>query len=213
MPCGSKSDCNGRPAWANLETNIRTLISFKPYLILLFLFSGSLRSQEMLVPVDIQVELISKILTFDRALRPRNGDTIIVAILYQEIFRPSNTAKTDFLDFAGSGKLKIFGGLPYKVLTFEITSTLQEIDPVKLNMIDVLYVSPLRSVDMNDLRTFTRQKQILTVTGVPEYVEGGLALGIDMKGQKPQILINLPAAKAEGADFSSRLLNLARVIR
>lgn len=167
----------------------------------------------MLVPIDVQVELISKILTFDRALRPRNGDTIIVAVLYQKMFRPSNTAKMDFLDFAVSGKLRVFGGLPYKILTFEITSTLQEIDPVKLNMIDVLYVSPLRSVDMDDLQTSTRRRKILTVTGVPEYVERGLALGIDMKGQKPQILINLPAAKAEGADFSSRLLNLARVIR
>ena len=180
---------------------------------MLFLLSGTLRSQEILVPIDVQVELISKILTFNRSLSPRNGDTIVVAILYQKIFRPSNTTKTDFLNFTDSGKLRVFGGLPYRVLALEITSTLREIASTMLDLIDVLYVTPLRSVDMNDLKTMTRRKQILTVTGVPEYVEEGLALGIDMKGQKPQILINLPAAKAEGADFSSGLLNLARVIR
>ncbi|MEX1275111.1 MAG: YfiR family protein [Bacteroidota bacterium] len=187
--------------------------SFKIYLIVLLLFSGTVRSQEMVVPLDAQLELLSKILTFNRTLSPRNGHTLVVAILYQRVFRPSNTARTDFLKFTGSGNLKTLGGIPYRVLSFEIMSTMDEIDSALLDMVDILYATPLRSVDMNDVQRVTRRKQILTVTGVPQYVEGGLALGIDMKGQKPQILINLPAAKAEGADFSARLLNLARVIR
>lgn len=201
------------PSRADQKTSTMTFFPFKTSLLAFFLLGSAARSQEMLVPLDIQVALISKILTFDRALNPRNGDTLLVAVLYQKIFRPSNTTKTDFLKFVENGRLNIFGGLPCRVLSFEITSTVQEIDSVLFDTVDILYVTPLRSVDMNELQTLTRRKHILSVTGVPEYVEAGLALGIDMKGQKPQILINLPAAKAEGADFSSRLLNLARVIR
>jgi hypothetical protein len=47
---------------------------------------------------------------------------------------------------------------------------------------------------------------------VPDYVGAGCAVGIGTEGEKPLIIINLPAAKAEGADFSSQLLQLAKVI-
>jgi hypothetical protein len=33
-----------------------------------------------------------------------------------------------------------------------------------------------------------------------------------VRGQKPLILVNLTAARAEGADISSQLLSIARVI-
>jgi hypothetical protein len=40
----------------------------------------------------------------------------------------------------------------------------------------------------------------------------GISIGFEVKGQSPEIVINLQSAKAEGMDFSSRLLQLARVI-
>ena len=58
----------------------------------------------------------------------------------------------------------------------------------------------------------SRAKKVITLTSVPDYVESGLAVGIGVKGGKPRIIINLPAAKAEGANFSSQLLRLAKVI-
>lgn len=39
------------------------------------------------------------------------------------------------------------------------------------------------------------------------------SVGIDLTGDRPDIVINLPAAKAEGADFDAQLLKLARVIQ
>jgi len=37
-------------------------------------------------------------------------------------------------------------------------------------------------------------------------------VGVGLKGESPEIIINLPAAREEGSDFSSSLLKLARVI-
>jgi hypothetical protein len=47
---------------------------------------------------------------------------------------------------------------------------------------------------------------------VPRYVETGLAIGVDMKGERPEIVINLAASRAEGADLTAHLLKLARLV-
>jgi DNA topoisomerase VI subunit B len=79
--------------------------------------------------------------------------------------------------------------------------------------VDILYITPVRAVGIDYITAISRAKKIVTLTGVPEYVEAGIAVGIGIKGEKPQIIINLPAAKAEGANFSSELLNLAKIIK
>ncbi|MCK4591646.1 MAG: YfiR family protein, partial [Candidatus Latescibacteria bacterium] len=84
---------------------------------------------------------------------------------------------------------------------------------VSRNNIDILYVAPLRALGVKTITGVSRAKRILTLTGVPDYVESGLAVGIGIKGEKPRVIINSPAAKAEGADFSSQLLKLAKVIK
>ena len=43
-------------------------------------------------------------------------------------------------------------------------------------------------------------------------MENGLAVGVGLRGKKPEILINLEAARAEGADFNAQLLRLARIV-
>lgn len=52
----------------------------------------------------------------------------------------------------------------------------------------------------------------MTFTGVPKYVEQGIAVGIGIQDRKPKIHINLSASKAEGAEFSSQLLKLAEIV-
>ncbi len=55
--------------------------------------------------------------------------------------------------------------------------------------------------------------KILTLTGVPEYVEKGLSIGVWIKGERPALLINLAASKAEGADLDSQFFNLVTIVR
>lgn len=76
----------------------------------------------------------------------------------------------------------------------------------------VVYVTPLRSVDVAEIARISRSRGLRTVTGVPEYVEEGIAVGIGERKARPLIIINLRGARAEGSDFSSQLLNLARIV-
>ncbi len=44
------------------------------------------------------------------------------------------------------------------------------------------------------------------------YVNQRFAVGLEIKDQKPEIIINLSSTRAEGSDFSANLLKLCRII-
>ena len=70
----------------------------------------------------------------------------------------------------------------------------------------------LRAFDLAAITDWARKSRIVTLTGIPAFVDRGVSVGIDLQGGKPRILINLQAARAEGADFDSGLLKLARIV-
>jgi hypothetical protein len=76
---------------------------------------------------------------------------------------------------------------------------------------DVLYVTPLRARGVADIASAARARRMLTLSGDASYVAAGLAVGIAIAGNRPQIVINLTAAREQGADFSAQLLRLAVV--
>jgi len=178
------------------------------FYILFFVFNFSF-AQEIAVPLNVQVPLFLKILTFDRNLKTRVGDEIIIGIVYQEKFRPSHNVKEEFLRVMDP--YQKIQGVPLRLKPIEISDESNLGD--NISTIDILYVTPLRAIGMNTITKLSRTKKVLTLTGVPDYVKSGLAVSVEIKGEKPQIVINLPAAKAEGVDFSSQLLNLAKVVK
>ena len=65
---------------------------------------------------------------------------------------------------------------------------------------------------MSEIGRIGRFRRFRTITGVPEYVDQGLAVGIGIRRDRPLIIVNLEQARAEGAAFSSQLLALARIV-
>ncbi|MDP6775356.1 MAG: YfiR/HmsC family protein [Candidatus Latescibacteria bacterium] len=169
------------------------------------------RAQEMPVPVPIQAALFTKILAFDRSLPPTDPEGLVVAVLYQEKVRSSVNAKDEWIEAIES--IGSDGRLEASCLPIDIT------DPNVLRAsltnrgIHAIYVTPLRAVEIREITAASRSLKIRTFTGVPEYVGAGIGVGIGMKGERPEILINLDASKAEGTDFRARLLKLARIVR
>jgi hypothetical protein len=77
---------------------------------------------------------------------------------------------------------------------------------------DVVYLTPVRGVELDPITSAARAGGMTTFTGVPLYVEQGLALSVGIVRERPQIIVNLPATRAEGSDFTSQLLRLCKVI-
>jgi hypothetical protein len=79
--------------------------------------------------------------------------------------------------------------------------------------VDILYLMPVRALDVEAITTFSRERKLLTLAMEPAYTAQGLSLGLRVHDNRPKFIINLNASEAEGADFSSQLLRLADIIR
>ncbi len=80
------------------------------------------------------------------------------------------------------------------------------------NKVNALYVTPLRAASIWSIADICRKNKVISFTGVHAYVKNGLSVGIASKDEKPIILVNLEAAKAEGANFSAQFLKLVEII-
>jgi len=190
---------------------MRQFLKILPILTLLSLSAA--QAQEMEVPLELQFKLILKALSFDRSLTERCGDSLDFCILYQAKFLQSENIKRELLRMTQNDeKMKSLDNVPivWKTLDYNRPADLSSI--IHNTTVDVLYITPLRTVDISSIADFCHNYKINSVTGVPEYLEKGLTLAVGAFGDIPLIIINLPAAKAEGSDYSSQLLKLAKVI-
>lgn len=174
--------------------------------------AGPAVAPEVPVPGDLQARLFVKILSYDRLLPERAGKEVVLGILVQREYRASLEAADELV--AGIALLP-----PPSASEPRLVPLLIEIEDGGVGErldelgVEALYVTPLRALAVADVVAAARRRGVRTLTGVPSYVREGVAIGIGVRGDRPEILINLTAARAEGAELSSRLLGLARVIR
>src|SRR6185436_16807381 len=177
----------------------------------LLLAGGSAQAQKMAAPAEVQVPLLFKILTFDRRLETRPpGNVIVIAVVFQTGYRASLVARNQVLDALKTMVNSTISGHPVHWVAVE----LKDVDQLRLALIhertDIVYVTPLRGVDLDTIMTTARTASMTTFTGVPLCVEQGLALGVGIVRERPQIIVNLPATRAEGSDFNSQLLRVSK---
>lgn len=178
------------------------------------LFSWTAVAQEIEVPEDIQVKLFAKILTFDRKIKERAGEEMVLGLVYQQKFRKSLNVKNRFEKYLRLhlDQNDTIEGIPVRAVSLDLEDFSQFHDRLSEEKVDIIYVAPLRAIDIEALAAVSRDLGITSMTGVPEYCGSGIAVCIGSKGGTPQIIINLQASQSEGADFGSRLLKLARII-
>jgi len=174
-----------------------------------------LSAQDVAVPVAVQVPILAKTLGFDRSLPERAGGRLVVGVLFQSRYRTSANIAEEVCRSLGAlppGALGALESLERSCVALDIDGKASLDAMLRQHRVRVLYVSPLRAYPLENVFALTRAEGITTLTGVPRYVEGGLAIGVDMKHDRPEIVINLAASRAEGADLNAHLLKLARVV-
>ena len=183
-------------------------------MFLLLALTAMSDAQDMAVPISTQYPLFLKILSYDRNLEAKAPEEIIIGVVYQDRFRESRSAKDEFLRISKSLPIRHeVNGIPVRCVPIEISEGKDLAQAMQRQPAHVLYVTPLRAVEISAIAAVSQAQGAITLTGVPEQVEAGLAVGIDLKkDRKPVILINLAASKAEGASFSAQLLKLAKIV-
>jgi hypothetical protein len=158
-----------------------------------------------------QFQLVLKVLTAERNRPLGTRPTLAIGIVYQRKSPDSRDVKDRFAAEIGKGAANdrapaVRFGLIDVSNPADLASQVARTNP------DILYVSPLPGFDLGPIVSLSRARKILTFTGVPAYVRSGLSVGFSSEPGEARILINRKASRAEGADFSSKLLKLARVI-
>lgn len=157
------------------------------------------------IPARVQMLLFSNIWMFDRSVAEKT-DQITMAVLYQSKFRASAEAKDQLIEAVRAEGLKI---RIVPVALDDVEHISNELQDVKA---DVFYVTEMRGINILDVVGVSRARRIKTITVVAGYVEAGVAIGLRVRNDKPIIVVNLAAAKAEGSDLTAQLLRVATII-
>jgi hypothetical protein len=156
------------------------------------------------IPADVQVLLFSKIWMFDRSVA-KDRD-VMMTILYQSTFRASAEAKDRIVDAVRAQGLKI------RCQPVALDDTSHVADTLRLVQTDVFYITEMRGINILEVVRVSRSRRIRTITAVPQYLDAGVAIGLQVLNDKPNIVVNLGAARAEGSDLTAQLLRIVTIV-
>lgn len=176
----------------------------------LLINGGESLSQQLSTPVSVHLPIMMKSLDYDRNLKNKN--IIRIGIIYQENFRSSFKTKNQIINIAKELESKLSSNFQFEFEGININKSEDIRDFIKTGNYDVVYIAPLRAVNIENLANILRQNKILAITGIAEYVVHDIPFTVDLVNDKPKIVIDLNNSKNSGADFNVSLLKLAKVI-
>ena len=169
-------------------------------------------AQDMPVRADLQISLLAKVISYDRHLSRRASDDLVIGMLFQDDFRGSRDARDAIIAAAEGSSIQSILGFPFRFVALGIRSETDLERMLTESGVDILYITPMRSIDISAIAAACARHGVLTVTGVSEYVSRGVAAGIGEQGGRPVILINRDASAEQGASFSAQLLKVSRLV-
>jgi hypothetical protein len=156
------------------------------------------------VPAATQMAIFQNVWKLDRNFN-HNGITTLV-VLYQKDHRASVTVKDEIYAAIQASNTNV------RVETAEVGTPELLRQAMAETGADVVYVAPLRAVDVAEIAQISRRRRIRTITGIAQYVDSGIGVGIGIRQNRPLIIVNLQGVRAEGCDFEAQLLRLARIV-
>jgi hypothetical protein len=167
---------------------------------------------DVTVPFDVQVPLMLKALTYDRALKARVGDQVRIAVLHPAQGEPgaAESLATSLRNLPG----RTLNGLPVTFRHFTVKTEAIVGQALRDGRWAAAYVMPgFSSEELAQIRRVCETQHVLAMAADAGEVERGLAFGVDSRDGKPQLVVNLSSTRAFGSDFDLALLRLSRVIQ
>jgi hypothetical protein len=169
-------------------------------------------AQTVLLPAELQAELLAKLLPYDRSFEERaGGQSVVVLIAVRPRDAESSTAAA-MLKSALS-RIDRLGKLPHRdvVVTYEGPQGLAA--RCRNEHASVVYVTPGFDDQIEALGAALTGVDVLSVSAVSNYVPRGIVLGFELTSGKPKLVLNLPQARKQNVNFGADVLNLMRVYR
>ena len=161
------------------------------------------------VPVELQVELLAKVLRYDRNFAARSGQQVHVLVVYAPGSPESVRVAREFMT-ALQG-VPLLGGLAHREDLLAFGTAAELAAKVKERHATLVVFAPELAGAAPALAPLLDGCDCLTVSTTPEGVREGLVLGFDLVSGKPRMLFNLTRSRRQNADFRAEVLQLMTV--
>lgn len=172
-------------------------------------FSAAVQAQTLEVPADVQVPLLLKATSYDRAFasKLKKNGVLHIGICYQAKNRAS-VKEMEELKAALSTKV---AGFTLQVSLLSIEENENFAQRKEWTGLSAVYITSMRGLDLAALLAQMHQHKVMSVSTDPGLAAKGVTMSFELVGSRPKFVINREGAAAEGCDFSSQLLKLATI--
>ena len=163
------------------------------------------------VPAKNQALLLLRILAYDHNLKTRvDSKTATIVIVF----------KGDADDVASElsgvireiAKSTTLSGRAIQVARMSFNDKTFDADVAKLKA-SAIYITPGLSDSISSITATSQARKLLSFCGTADFVASGVSVGFVLADGKPQILVNVPASRKEGADLDVALLKAAKIVK
>lgn len=167
-------------------------------------------ADEVSVPSQLQVELLGRVVRFERGFAGHAGTPARVTI----VVRPGNVESSRFAAQLGAqlGHTADLAGRTVEVATVEYASAGALATAVRGDGTAIVYLSAGLGGEVSGIASALAGRGVLVVSAVGADVDRGAVLGFELVSSRPRIIVNVPRAREQHLDFNANLLRLARVV-
>jgi hypothetical protein len=180
-------------------------------LVLVSLSTGLPKSQGE-IPIRDQVALLIRVLSSDKNYDEEKKD-FVIAVLYEHRLPGSDSVQSLIMSLQDSVGTMLVDGIAVRFFPVVLDEAGNWKDAVLRQEVEAVIITQVEKLYIPSISEFCRSQNILSMTTEAEYVEEGVSVGIGSSEGKPVILVNLPVSINEGAKFSSRVLQIAKIFR
>jgi len=166
-------------------------------------------TEEPSVPVGLQVELLSRVSSYDRNFASRAGDRAVVLVVARQGNLDSVSVSRELTRAFQS--VPSIGGVPAEVAAVEYASAGGLAEEAKRRKASIVYFAPGFGDEVGKVSAAFTGADILTVSAIPSDVPKGIVLGFDLALGRPKLLVHLTQAKKQNAAFKAEALKLMKV--
>lgn len=162
------------------------------------------------VPVRLQVDLLNRVVPYDRNMRPRIHDAMVVLVAIDNGDVDSKRTGGQLLSELASRPT--LGGFRVRTARHDFSGVPGLVEACEQQQPAIVYAAPGLRSSASSIATALSTLDVLSVATVSDQVRGGLVLGFGVRSGKPRLLVNLTQARRQHVDFRADFLRLAEVV-
>lgn len=193
--------------WGAIGRRVATLVAASWLLVSSFVLSS--RAQDAAVPIALQIELVGRLLWYERGLQ-KSSEQQLRALILERPRDPVSARMAAQLATQLSGAT--LGGRQVALSRVSYESVEQVAKAAQQQRAYLAWLTAGFGELSGELGRALGARGVLTISSHGPDTARGVVLGFELASGKPRIMLNLNQARAQKLDFSAQLLRVVKVV-